>query len=229
MPTITQWCDRDTLKISAGVEIHAAVREHFKDVQGGHKCKLCGEVVAHPRAAMAHMGVHHPDELAAEGDVEAYGTSGGAEKGWDSRGRSGSKDNQGRTGGRKLSGRLGPEHFDSLEKLAQSYDKAASEAEDKDEIDMHKGDASDIRKFSSLVKQGNFKAADRHASNMDTDPREKLYTFRRVGPAISRAWQQSDPKGYARHANYLDQSTWRRSAGGTKLGTKSQDDLDKSM
>lgn len=65
MPTILQWCDRDTLKIEAGATIYAGVRENFKDVPGGHKCKLCGDIVKHPRAAAAHLAVHHREALEA--------------------------------------------------------------------------------------------------------------------------------------------------------------------
>lgn len=69
MPTILQWCDRDSLKIEAGATIYAGVRENFKDVKGGHKCKLCGEVVSHPRAAAAHLAVHHKGALESEVDL----------------------------------------------------------------------------------------------------------------------------------------------------------------
>lgn len=87
MPTIAHWMTEKSLAISAGLEISAGVREHFKDVKGGHKCRLCGEVVKHPRAAAAHLAVHHREAL------EAYGTSDGANKGWDTRGRGRAKKN----------------------------------------------------------------------------------------------------------------------------------------
>lgn len=113
MPTINDWLIKDELKIQAGMEIHAAVRENFKDVKGGHKCKLCGEVVAHPRAAAAHLAVHHREaleaaevdaggpgsgrhkgggmqcasEFASGGRILAYGTSEGVKKGWEVRDR----------------------------------------------------------------------------------------------------------------------------------------------
>lgn len=60
---ISDYLQKEELGITAGVEIEAAVREHFDDVAGGHKCKLCGEVVKHPYAARAHMGRHHRKEL----------------------------------------------------------------------------------------------------------------------------------------------------------------------
>ncbi len=75
----------------AGTEIHAAVRENFEDhPDGGHRCKLCGERVGHPRAAAAHLAVKHWHALRkpAKGDrIAAVGTSEGASKGWDARGR----------------------------------------------------------------------------------------------------------------------------------------------
>lgn len=75
----------------AGTEIHAAVRENFEDhPDGGHRCKLCGERVGHPRAAAAHLAVKHWHALKkpAKGDtISAYGTGEGATKGWDTRGR----------------------------------------------------------------------------------------------------------------------------------------------
>jgi hypothetical protein len=65
MPTITQWLDRGTLSVEAGRTIHAGVKENFEDVEGGHKCKLCGALVKHPRAAAAHLAVHHRKALEA--------------------------------------------------------------------------------------------------------------------------------------------------------------------
>jgi len=159
------------------------------------------------------------------GPLLAYGTSEGVTKAWDTRGRTGARDKGGRTGGRKLSGRLGSEHFKALEKLARIHEGRAKNAladGAKQTAKMHQGDAADVRKFASLVKSGDFKGADRHGRSLDTDPREQLYTFRRVGPAVSRAWQERNPSEYARHADFLDQSSWRRSAGGTEMGTKEQ-------
>lgn len=81
MLTIGSMMAGQEIGLQAGMEIHAAVREHFIDTEGGHLCKLCGDKVPHPRAAAAHMGKFHRAEL------EAYGTSEGASKGWDTRGR----------------------------------------------------------------------------------------------------------------------------------------------
>jgi hypothetical protein len=81
MPTILQWCDRDTLKIEAGATIYAGVRENFTDVKGGHKCKLCGDVVGHPRAAAAHLAVHHREALeACDSKMRAGGPGSGRHK-----------------------------------------------------------------------------------------------------------------------------------------------------
>jgi hypothetical protein len=90
MLTILDHCASQAVAMDAGrlksllavAEIHAAVKENFKDADGGgHICKLCGERVPHPRAAAAHLAVHHRKAL------ESAGTSEGAMKGWDVRGR----------------------------------------------------------------------------------------------------------------------------------------------
>jgi len=63
----------------AGTEIHAAVRENFEDhPDGGHRCKLCGERVGHPRAAAAHLAVKHWHALRkpAKGDRISAGGPG---------------------------------------------------------------------------------------------------------------------------------------------------------
>lgn len=62
---ISDYMQRSELALNANVEIHAAVRENFTDVDGGHKCKLCGDIVKHPRAAAAHLAVHHRKNLEA--------------------------------------------------------------------------------------------------------------------------------------------------------------------
>jgi hypothetical protein len=63
---ISDFLMKEELAFQPTLEIHAGVRENFKDVDGGHKCKLCGEVVKHPRAAAAHLAVHHRKALEAE-------------------------------------------------------------------------------------------------------------------------------------------------------------------
>ena len=68
--TITRW----ELGIQAG-SIHASIREHFKDVEGGHECKLCGHVAPHVRGAQIHIAVHHKDKLEHAGNVTV--TAGG--------------------------------------------------------------------------------------------------------------------------------------------------------
>jgi hypothetical protein len=76
MLTIRDHCASQAVGMDAGrltsmlavAEIHAAVKENFTDhPDGGHTCKLCGEHVNHPRAAAAHLAVHHHDALVAGG------------------------------------------------------------------------------------------------------------------------------------------------------------------
>lgn len=58
----------------AHVEAGGIITKHFKPGSSGWKCKHCGEVVAHPKAAAAHLFTKHESEL------KAYGTSDGASK-----------------------------------------------------------------------------------------------------------------------------------------------------
>lgn len=87
-PGVIATCAKCKMKAHGGAcnmkaaTIEAGIRENMEDhPKGGLKCKLCGARTAHPRAAAAHLAVHHRDEL------EAYGTSEGVKKAWDSRGR----------------------------------------------------------------------------------------------------------------------------------------------
>lgn len=67
---ITQLLPRYELSIQAGKNnIYAGVKEHFKDVEGGHECKLCGHVAPHVRGAQIHIAVHHKDKLEHAGNV----------------------------------------------------------------------------------------------------------------------------------------------------------------
>jgi hypothetical protein len=76
MLTIRDHCISQAVGMDAGrlksmlavAEIHAAVKENFVDhPDGGHTCKLCGEHVNHPRAAAAHLAVHHAKALQSGG------------------------------------------------------------------------------------------------------------------------------------------------------------------
>jgi len=65
---IGDYLQKEEFSLAATSEIFAGVRENFEDdPKGGHTCKLCGDHVDHPRAAAAHLGVHHRKELESSG------------------------------------------------------------------------------------------------------------------------------------------------------------------
>jgi hypothetical protein len=114
--------------------------------------------------------------------IKAAGTSEGAEKGWDARGR-----------GRKAPIQLSKTDMERHKASIRVSLKRAADSSDPSEARMHRQDAKDKQEVLTRIQRGDYVGAHRKLESMDTAPREELY---RSWSAVNRGISKTRP-GYS--------------------------------